>query len=682
MTAVTFINIALKNVRKKFDSYLIYFFSTSFSVVIFNLFCSLYYNPTFENYRFGTGKMSVLFRGAAVAVFLFAVIFVLYSGNYFIKTQKKEIAIYSLLGMRKEKIAVMMFLETFFIGLLAVAFGTLIGTLSSGFFTSLLMRLMAEGTSIPFHVELKAILVTILAFLALFIFSGIRAYKTIYQYTLIDLLSATKQIEGIPAFSPLGAVAALVLLAAAYVISVTMDVDVSGMNLLFPAFIGAVCVTIGTLLLFRNFIPMAIASLKKRKSFYYRTSNLIGVSQISFRLKANSKMLAVIALLTTITITMVSASYSFYSEIKGDATECYAPFSYLAKNITQPQRERILKTINRIGDVTVYSEDKINLINVLMQNDRYAVKDQQTGEAVPGKSVKAYLMSESMYLKIISETHAARGSYSDARTDFAGGLNDQTCYFIDGNAVTDYCKNLPGQQIKVSFRGEGSSYTVTGASMHKYIGALDLYKQPTVVVSDNIFRLYRSQAGTDEIDTFYGFQFDDDMKSGRTVDAINQFIPARFHISGLPGNMSYIGIYKANFALFGSYVFIGFFLGILFLLALGSVMYYKLIMEAQEEAPRYEILRKTGMKKSEVLSSVVKQVGLVYAIPLFVGLIHTVFALLTYNRMLGALGQETPTLQNAAMAVILFVAVYGVFYALSVKSYHSIVWRRANGGKA
>jgi len=157
--------------------------------------------------------------------------------------------------------------------------------------------------------------------------------------------------------------------------------------------------------------------------------------------------------------------------------------------------------------------------------------------------------------------------------DFTGGLNDETCYFLDGNAVTDYCKNLPGQQMQVSFGGQSQSYTVSDAGTHKYIGALDLYKQPTVVVSDNIYQRYRSQAGADGIATFYGFQFDDNMKSGRTVDAINQFIPARFHASGLPGNMSYTGIYKANFALFGFYVFIGFFLGILFLMASGSVMY-------------------------------------------------------------------------------------------------------------
>lgn len=625
--------------------------------------------------------MSVLFRAATIAVFLFATIFILYSGNYFIKTQKKEIAIYSLLGMRKEKIAVMLFLETFFISILAIICGTLIGTFSSQFFTALLMRLMAEGTSIPFQVEPKAIIVTIFVFIAIFILNGIRAYQTIYKYTLIDLLSATKQSEGVPAFSLLGAVAAIVLLAVGYVLAITMQVDVSGMRLLLPAFSIIICVTLGTLLLFRNFIPMVVALLKKRKLFYYKTSNFISVSQISFRLKANSKMLAVVALLTAITITMVSASYSFYSLIGGDGTECFAPFSYITKNITKQQHDQILKTVSDIGDVKIILEDKIELFNVTMQNDQYAIRDQQTGTAVPGQSVEAYLMSESMYLKIISETHPLKGSYSEARTDFTGGLNDHTCYFLDGNAVTDYCKKLPGQQINVSFKGESTSYTVNGASQHKYIGALDLYKHPTLVVSDNNYQRYRSMVSADEIDTFYGFQFDDDMKSGRTVDAINQFIPERFHNSGLPGNMSYIGIYKANFALFGSYVFIGFFLGILFLLASGSVMYYKLIMEAQEEAPRYEILRKTGMKKSEVLSSVAKQLGLIYGIPLFVGLIHTLFGLLTYNRMLGSAGQQTPTLQNAAMAVILFIAMYGVFYVLSVMSYQNIIWKQVGGSK-
>ena len=677
---MTFANIAFKNVRKKFSSYFIFFLSTTFSVFIFHLFCSIYYNPSFESYRLGAGKMSALFRGSAISVFLFSIIFVLYSGSYFIKTHKKETAIYSLLGMKKIQIAVMMFSETVFIGILAIACGVVIGTLAAGYFTSLLMRFMAVGTSVSLVVLPRAILTTIVAFIILFIISGIRAYIIIYKYSLIDLLSASRQCEGIPDYSIAASAVSVGLLLMGYVISLTMNVDVGGRHLLAPVFIGGIAVVAGTFLLFQNFVPMVIAAIKKKKKFYYRTCNFISVSQIAFRLKANARMLSVSALLTAITITMISASYSFYSVLAGDATEAYAPFSYIAKNITEEQHNKILETVSSVGDVHITSENKIQLIHVSMQNDQYAVKDQQTGEAVEGQAVDSYIISESMYLKIISDTNTQKGSYSETRTDFTGGLDDSSCYFIDGNAVSDYCKKMKGQEINVGFANQNAVYHVAGAALHKYLGALDSYKHPTVVVSDHSYEQYEARASEADMDTFYGFQFNDDMLSGRTVDLIDKFIPERFHIGGLPGNMSYIGVYRANFALFGSYVFIGFFLGILFLLASCSVMYYKLIIEAQEEAPRYEILYKTGMNRKEIRYSVAKQLGLVYGLPLIVGLLHTLFGLLFYNRTLGAVGQQTPTLINAFKVVLAFVMVYVVFYILSVESYHSIVWKRASGG--
>lgn len=678
---MTFTNIAIKNVCKKLGGYLVYFFSTAFSVVIFNLFCSMYYNPSFEAYRFGTGKITVLFRGSAIAVLLFASVFVLYSGSYFIKIQKKEIAIYSLLGMRKEKIAVMMFLETFFIGLLAVACGTLIGTLSAGYFTSLLMRFMAVGTLVVFLVKPQAIATTVIAFLLLFVISGIRAYRTIYKFNLIDLLSAFRQSEGVPGYSLLGAAAGLILLGVGYITSAVMNLNVGGMKLLFPAFAVIIFVASGTYLLFRNFVPMVISVMKRNRPFYYRTSNFISVSQIAFRLKANSKMLAVVSLLCATTITMISASYSLYKGLE-DTTDFYAPFSYLCKGITAEQHEAILKAVSEIGEVEITADDKIDLINVRIQSPDYAVQDDKNGSSNLGEEMDAYLLSESMYLKIITDTQAVIGKYANNQTSFTGGLRDKECYFVDGNASDKSCAGLIGTTMSIMMEGMNTKYTITGSALHKYIGLLDLYQHPTVVVSDKVYQNYLLQTSESDIDTFYGFMFDDEMASGNTVAAIDRIVPARFGNGGLPGNVSYIGMYKANFALYGSYIFIGLFIGILFMLAVGSVMYYKLIMEAQEEVPRYEILRKSGMKKGEILFSVVKQLGLVYGLPLFVGLIHTMFALLTYNRMLELMGKETPTLLNAVKVVLIFVLVYGVFYGFSVQSYQSIVWNQGNGGKA
>lgn len=673
---MTFAKIALKNAVKKCRSYLVYFISTMFCVTIFDLFCAMYLNPAFENYRFGSGKMSVLFKASSVAVLLFAVVFVLYSGSYFLKAQKREIAIYSLLGMRRGRIAAMMFSETFIIGLMSIACGVAFGCLFSGYAASLLLRVMAEGTDVGFSLNPGAAAITAAAFCSIFAVSGLRAYRVIYKYSLSELFSAEKQSEGAPKVSGRGGAAAVVFLLAGYGVSLLMDIDKSGMQLLKPCFIIAALVLSGTYFLFRNLVPLLLAALKRRKQLYYRSSNMICISQISFRMRNNYRLLTVVSILMAITVTLVATSYSFYRIIGGDGTEAYAPYSYLAKNISESQRERILRTVQARGEIAVVSEDRIELVKGSVQNDCYAVKDQQTGEAYPGQSADAYVMSESMYNKIIKETHTPRGRFCETATDFSGGLDDESCFFIDGNAVGDYCRELAGQKMNVEYHDSTEAYTVTDVSLHKYIGVLDLYKCPTVVLSDANYQKYLDAAAPSDTDVFYGFQFDDDMRSGPTVDAINSFVEPRFHIGGLPENVSYVGIYKANFALFGSYAFIGFFLGALFLLACGSIMYYKLIMEAEEEAPRYALLRKLGLKRSEAAASVRKQLGLVYGMPMLVGLIHTAFGLGLYIRILGEMSEQTPALGTALTVVLLYAAAYGVFYLLCVGSYFRIVWRR------
>lgn len=647
---MNFIEIAFKNVKKKIGNYLIYFICTIFSVVIFNLFSSMYYNPAFETYRFGEGKMTTLLRGTAVAVLLFASVFVLYSSSYFIKTQKKEIAIYSLLGMRKNQIAMMMFFETFFVGILAVLCGTAISTFSADYFTSLLMKFMAVGTNVKFAVAPQAILATIGAFLILFIVCGLAAYRTIYRYRLITLLSAEKQSEGLPKYSHVGVFGAIFMVILSYGIAMVMDVNQSGFRLLLPAFIIILLITAGTYLLFQNVVPMVAAWLKKRTSLYYKTSNLVGLSQIAFRLQANSKMLAVAALLITTTITMLSATYSLYRGLE-DSVRFYAPYSYLVKDITEEQYQEIQTIVTKVGEVRIASDDQIELLKTQIQG------------------MDGYVMSESMYLKVLADTHTKYGTLANIKSDFTGGLRDGECYYISGDVQAEACEGLIGQSISIS----EEQFQIVGTGLHKYIGMMDLYQHSTLVISDDCYGKYRLELEEEQVDQFTGFVFDDDKKAKNTVAAIDQIIPARFDYGGFPGNASYYEVYKANFALYGPYVFIGLFIGILFVAAVGSVLYYKMIIEAQEERPRYRILRKIGMKKGEIRASVFKQLGMVYGIPLLIGLMHTVFALLTYNRMMDLIGQETPTLQNAIIVSILFLGAYGFFYLLSVRSYCKII---------
>ncbi|MCB2354703.1 FtsX-like permease family protein [Clostridium estertheticum] len=665
-----FFNIALNNIKKKFGSYLMYLISTIFSVTIFSLFCSIYFNPQFLKYRSGGSKMGVVFQAASIAVILFSSIFVLYSNKFFLKTRKKEIAIYSLLGMRKSQIGKMLFYENIIMGIFATLCGIILGMVFSRFFTMILFKLMATGTKVTFSIQIGAVVTTIVAFFVLFIISSLNAYSVIYRYKLIDLLSASKEGERTPKYSVWGGLLSILLMAIGYIISMRMNTNAGGLKLLLPACLMMVFIIVGTLLFFKNFIPMVMVKLKGNKYFYYKTANFISTSQIVYRIKSNSKMLSVITILFATTIAMTSATYSLYRGLE-DVVISYAPFSYMCKNIDKTQYTDIVDRVKQIGKVKITSANQFGLIKAKVQSSTYSIETAKT----PGMIAKTYILSQSDYKSIINNTKPKIGTNSSVKTDFNIELMDNECYFIDGNSTEEYSKNLKGSQVNVNFGNKKSSYDVAGVSLHKYLGMLDLYQIPTVVVSDKVYNRYLKQSQSGDVDHFKGVMFDEPMNSESTVDALNKIVPARLNIPGVP-NVSYIGFYKGNFSIYGVYIFIGLFLGILFMLATGSIMYYKQIIEAQEEMTRYDILRKIGMNKKEVKESIEKQLAIVFGLPLLVGLTHTSFAILTYNRMLETMGKDTPTLFNASIVIAIFIVLYGFFYAISVKKYLQIVWGR------
>lgn len=667
---MNFFSIALNNVKKRFSSYFIYIISTICSVTIFTIFCSIYFNPQFSKYRSGGSKMGIVLQASAVLVIIFSAIFVLYSNKFFLKTRKKEIAIYSLLGMRKSQISKMLFCENMIMGLFATVCGIVLGMLFSRFFAMILLRLMAAGTKATFSIKIGAVITPIITFSILFVISSFNAYSIIYKYKLIDLLSASKEGERIPEYSALGGILSIILIVIGYIISMQMNVSLGGFKLLLPAFWVMVFIVSGTWLFFKNFIPMAMVKLKENKHFYYKIPNFISTSQIVYRIKANSTMLSVITILCTATIVLTSATYSLYRGLE-ESVSYYAPFSYMVENINKSQYRNIIDTVRQTDKVKITATNQFALIKVQVQNNKYSTKTARQ----PGTTANAFIISEDDYKSIIKNTKAKKGSMSNLKTDFNMELKDNQCYFIDGNIDDEYCKNLKGSNLNVYFTNQTSSYSIVGASLHKYIGISDLYERPTIVVNNKVYSSYIKQVSDDSIVHFTGFMFDKPMDSESTVNALNKIVPTRLHIPGVP-NVSYIGFYKANFALFGVYVFIGSFLGILFMFAMGSIMYYKQIIEAQEEITRYDILRKTGMNKKEVKKSVSRQLGIIFGLPLVVGLVHTFFALLLYNRAMDVIGQETPTLLNALAVIIICIVIYVLFYAVSVKDYLKIVWHR------
>ncbi|MEA4939238.1 MAG: ABC transporter permease [Christensenella sp.] len=669
---MSFFELACKNIRGRFVNYFMYFMSVSLSVMVFVIFALIFCNPQFASFQIGTNKISLVFRAAAIAVLLFSVVFVLYSNRFFLRTRKKEIAIYSLLGMQHEDISKLLFYENFVIGALALICGTLLGTLLSRFFTNLLLSIMAvNATGITFTVSISAIVATVAAFILIFAANSVYSSQVIYQYKLIDLLSAEITGELYSSFSPAGALLSGLLLLTGYVLSMLVDVKTSGMRLARDGGFVILLILAGTLLLFHNLVPMLARALQNNRRIYFQPANFISISQITHRAQGNSKMLSMVSIVLSIAMTMTCTAYSLYKGLESTVLS-YSPYSYICRDISDAQFSEVQSAIHARGEVNLISVDRIQLLMGKAQCGAY-MRNQAKDAAL---DFDVYLLSADEYQKIIESTSTKRGRLSNTKTEFGGSVKPGTCFFIDSQTSGAFCKSLTGQSVTFRLGSGSESLTIDGVSLHKYIGLFNLQQFVTLVVDNDTYNRYAALASPKDVVNFTGLMFDHPLSSAETVKALDEIAPpAHSYLRDLNGNISYIGFYQTMFALYGTYVFIGAFVGVLFLLALGSILYYKQLAEAQQERSHYAILRKIGMRKREARSSVRRQLGIVFGLPFVVGTLHMLFALFTYQRATSEMGADSSVFLDAFSVWGVLSLLYFAFYLFSASRYFRTVWK-------
>ena len=186
------------------------------------IFYSIYYNKHMQSFNSERAKISTIFKVAAFIVIIFSAIFIWYANSYFIKNKKKELAIYSLVGMKKKEIGILMFFENIFLGVLALIIGIPLGSFSSTFFLKILTMCLKSSIPIKYNFDIRAVIVTFFVFMIIFLLNSIKAYKIIYKFSLIELLHAAKEGEKQPNFSK-----ALALLSVVMILSCLLYTSIS-----------------------------------------------------------------------------------------------------------------------------------------------------------------------------------------------------------------------------------------------------------------------------------------------------------------------------------------------------------------------------------------------------------------------------------------------------------------------
>ena len=304
-------NIAIKNIKRNFHNYFLYFVSMIFSIMIYFIFTTIQYNTQVQEIAGSSITFFTVFKAAAIVIAIFVAIFIWYSNSFFIKKRKKEVALYSLLGIRKKQIARMLFYENIVMGITALVAGIFMGSLFSKLFIMLLIRLMGFSANIIFMIPSKAVLDTTVVFIILFLITSIHGYSLIYRFKLIDLFKAENQGQGEAKTSVLHSILSVLLIGGGYLIY-TKGFEIFSV---FTILITLVLTVIGTFMLFSSLTPLIIKLSKKNKKRYYKGINMIETSQLLYRIKASARTLAIIAILSATTLTAMDVSAGFYYDL-------------------------------------------------------------------------------------------------------------------------------------------------------------------------------------------------------------------------------------------------------------------------------------------------------------------------------------------------------------------------------
>ncbi|WP_002145172.1 FtsX-like permease family protein [Bacillus cereus] len=603
---MTFWQFAFKNVTRNARAYFAYFVSSAFSIAIFFSFAVYLFHPklhmTDVNYA-----LNILMTISEVVIVFFSFFFLLYSIGTFLKVRKKQFGILTVLGISQKQLKRLIFLENMLIGVLSIFFGIQLGLVFSQFF----LLVTAKITHVPglyLYWPTGAIVLTIIIFLGLFILVSsftpmlIRTRKAVRLLkegtkqkerkasVLISLFGATCLISGyVLAANPLYFMSLGDIIGILYAVTSIFVI---------PSLIAA-----GTYFFFSQISFLLIRILKTRRKFYMKRINMLWISDLATRIRTNINMLFIVAMLSTLAFTMITFLYGFDKFTKFDAIRKNPfPFTYLSHTENTLADEHLNWLEQKFNEEHfTYTKFKTDIYEVSSAEDNtqlyYAIKQSDYNVLAKTLNLETLTVNKNESYILMKD------------------LDDQ----VIGTIHTKEKKNtLPLTQNNLQLQvKEYKSYTPFPNSLiHKLL----------VLSDENVEAL----SNVSKQMSVYSFKVNDWEKAHNIgsafttkIDNDNAAIQAEhppFHASEASDSLYKTKLNVASFFLIGT------FLGVIFFIGAGSVLYFRMYTDLTNEQEKYITITKIGLTETEMKQSATIQLAILFFVPYIMASIHTMFA--------------------------------------------------------
>ncbi|PVE17188.1 ABC transporter [Clostridium perfringens] len=673
-----YFKIALNNVRKSFKDYSIYFLTLTLGVCIFYAFNSIGDQKAFLELGKRQAEYIKVLQGliSGISVFISCVLggLILYANNFLVKKRKKELGIYMTLGMGKNKISKILTYETALVGIISLVVGLGVGVIVSQGISAFASKLFEVSLSnYKFLLSTDAILKTVLYFGIIFILVMLFNTFVISKYKLIDMLTAAKKNEDIKIKNPiLTAIIffiSLGLLGVAYKLVIKVGLNPTDRMFLVSIVLGI----LGTLLLFFSLAGFVLYVLQRNKNVYLKGLNIFVLRQMNSKINTNFLSMTVICLMLFLTISTLATGLSFKNALE-KGLENTTPFDasatyYIDEDSKIKTAEESIKELgfkfnpeDKIVSYNEYKLEKTNLESLLNKNAEGKNK-KEIVEAMTYKGTNAISISS------YNDIRALSGEKSVSLA------NNEVLISSNLGEVENTLKNILKNNEKIEI--DGKEYKIANNAL---IGEGKVIKEAfestgmtnnffTLIVPDNIVSNLKPIANKININ------FPKNSNEEERVQKLfNEYRDGVVDSSkyGFVNGYTKARIYEDNNGMTNIVLFIGIYLGVIFLISSTAVLALQQLSEASDSIDRYKSLRRIGVSQKMINKSIFTQVSIYFGLPLVVALVHSVVAIKVVNGFLTMFNRPDIGV-SSLVTVLIMVIVYGGYFYATYTGYKSTV---------
>ncbi|MDM5195864.1 ABC transporter permease [Bacillus hominis] len=606
--------LSMSGLKSKRKDYMVLLVGLIMSISIFYMFQTLALNKTFIEGNSMDGIFSVFQTGSFLLGFI-TLFYILYANSFLLSLRQKEFGMYMVLGAKKHKITLLMFIETIVLGIVSLIVGVIVGIILAQGVGHLLMKEL-EFTGGGYHAfYVPSIIVTFIFFIALFMLSAIMNGMKLVRNSLLQLVHSNSHTERTPTKGKLTNIVALlsiILLAVGYASMIYMkELKESGF------IIATIAVTLGTYMLFASFLPIIINKLKANKNRSEKGINAFTFAQLSFSINSLTKVLATVAMLVALGAGAISSGMA----LKNNVTNMVESAEYYDVEIKNPTAEE-----KKILDSITFKE----------------------------KNEYRYKVDEQFIYQLKEDLERNRPL---TRT----GKDENSSRFVPVSREL-----IAGAVLSHSQEKNENNTNVIPEEWGNVLRSLQkTYMNPSQKIQIVDQKMYDGIQGKEEIimlgktDNFITYK-----EEWKKIDELEL---ARYKDMKEVHLLSKYMLYEGYYSTYSGTVFMGFFLGIAFLAMLASCLMFKILSGASKDIIRYQMLRKIGVRYELLTKSIYKELLLVFLFPAIVGIMHVVVGMNMFSFLI-----DNPYFR-IWLPIIIFLVIYVFYYFITVQLYKKIV---------